>query len=147
MNLRCNIVTNRLISICMLPMIGPRMIVVAARRAIPIMRLRTLRGFASACLIVIYVLASALHGFCDLDVTNPASKSEIASLLAGKTGHQEQKGAVSEHHCHGCFSVAVPLPPVPVAKLELAWSPAWPPFKESAGRVPDTESPPPKHLT
>jgi len=107
------------------------------------LRLRTLRGAVAVCLMLAYVLAGVLHGVCDLDVTNPAGKSEIASVLNGKAGHPEQKGGVSEHHCHGCFSVAVPQPPAAEANVEFAWSPAWPPSIERAGRVPDTEAPPP----
>ena len=108
---------------------------------------RTLRRVVAVCLMFAYVLAGALHGVCDLDVTNPEGKAEITSVLSGKTGHQEHKAGVSEHHCHGCFSVAVPQPPASVAKVELALSPAWPLSDEGAGRMPDIESPPPKHLT
>ena len=116
-------------------------------RAIPTVCLRSLRRIVAACLMLAYVLTGALHGICDLDVTNPAGKSEISSLLDGKTGHPEQKGAVSVHHCHGCFSVAVPQPPAAEASVEFAWPAAWPPSNERAGRMLDTELPPPKHLT
>lgn len=119
----------------------------AIDRAIPVVNLRSLRGIVAICLMVAYVLAGSLHGACDLDVTNPAGKSEIASVLDGKAGHPEQKGAVSAHHCHGCFSVAVPQPPTAEASVEFAWSPAWPPSNERAGRMPVIDSPPPKHLT
>jgi hypothetical protein len=116
------------------------------RRSIQTSRLRTLRGFLAACVMIAYVLAGALHGVCDLDVTNPAAGSEIASVLGDKSGHSEQKG-ISEHHCHGCFSVAVPQPVLSVANFELSSSPNWPLAKDCVGLTPDTESPPPKHLT
>ena len=119
----------------------------AVRRPTPMVYLPALRGVVAVWLMVAYVLAGALHGICDLDVTNPAGKSEIASVLDGKTGHSEQKGGVSAHHCHGCFFVAVPQAPRAEANVELAWSPAWPPSTERAGLMPDTEAPPPKHLT
>ena len=116
------------------------------RRAIRKNRLRTLRGFTAACVMIAYVLAGALHGVCDLDVTNPAGGSEIASVLGGNAGHSEQKG-VAEHHCHGCFSVAVPQPVLSVTNFELSSAPNWPLATDRVGLTPDTESPPPKHLT
>jgi len=116
------------------------------RPAIWTSHLRTLRRFTAACVMIVYVLAGALHGICDLDVTNPVGKSEIASVLGGKAGYPEQNG-VSEHHCHGCFSVAMPQPALSAASLEFSSAPNWPLATDSVGLSPDTESPPPKHLT
>jgi hypothetical protein len=95
--------------------------------------------------MIAYVLAGALHGSCDLDVTNPAGKPEIVSLLGGKSGHSEK--GISDHHCHGCFSVAVPRPVLSPASFELASTLNWPLAIVRAGLTSDTESPPPKHLT
>ena len=67
--------------------------------------------------MVMYVLAGALHGLCDLDVTNPAGKVAI-SLADKSTGHSE-KGAPG-HHCHGCFSVSVPAPVTAAIGIEPA---------------------------
>lgn len=117
----------------------------AASRAIPDFRLSTLRGLGATCLIMVYLLASAVHGVCDLDVTNPSGKSSIASLVGQKSGHSEQTG-LTEHHCHGCFSVAVPQPPLSVAFFELFAMPNWSLLPGRAGLTPDADFPPPKHL-
>jgi hypothetical protein len=80
-----------------------------------------------------------------LDVANPSGKSEVASLLGNKAGHSEHKGMV-EHHCHGCFSVALPQPVLPVAILESSTAPNWFLLAAVLGADPDTEGPPPKQL-
>lgn len=115
-----------------------------ASRAFPGIRLTTFRGIAAACLMLIYLFANAVHGVCDLDVTNPGGKSSIASLVGQKSGHPEK--GLAEHHCHGCFSVAVPQPPLSVAFLELFAAPNWLVPPSRAGVAPDADSPPPKHL-
>jgi hypothetical protein len=55
--------------------------------------------------MIAYLLAGALHGLCNLDVTNVIGNSR-ASVTSGKDLGQTDKGTVAEHHCHGCFSVA-----------------------------------------
>lgn len=109
-------------------------------------RMSTLRGVGAACLVVIYLLAGTLHGVCDLDVTNPGGKSAVV-FLVGQTGsHSDQKG-LTEHHCHGCFSVAAAEPPLSVSFLELAAAPSWLLPPRQVGITPDADSPPPKGLT
>jgi hypothetical protein len=115
------------------------------RRSIASSRLRSVRGLMAACIMVAYLLSGAMHGLCDLDVTNPSGKSEIASLLGNKAGHSEHKG-LAEHHCHGCFSVALPQPVLSVVVLELSGAPNWTLPAAIVGLDPDTEAPPPKHL-
>jgi len=79
-------------------------------------RRRALRRIAALCVLLAYLLAGALHGACDLDVAHPsAGQPEIASLL-DHADHSDPRG-IAGHHCHGCFSVAVP-------QLQLATSPA-----------------------
>lgn len=67
-------------------------------------------------MLMMYVLAGALHGICDLDVTNNSGSSIVASIK--KDISQPGKGLVAEHHCHGCFSVVVPAPVVAVVVVE-----------------------------
>lgn len=94
---------------------------------------------------VVYLLAGALHGLHDIDVTTPGGGSEIAAVLDGSAGHSDHK-AIGGHHCHGCFSVAVtqPAPPAVLIALVSASSPQRAP--QLAGIVPDTDSPPPKPM-
>ncbi|WGR74774.1 MULTISPECIES: hypothetical protein [unclassified Bradyrhizobium] len=94
-----------------------------------------------------YLLAGALHGALDIDVTSPSGGSEIASILDnGPAGHGDHK-AVAGHHCHGCFSVAVVQPAQPDGVADLPAEPPLPLQAALAGIAPDTDSPPPKHLT
>ena len=96
-------------------------------------------------LVGIYLLAGALHGFCDLDVSN-ASGGEVAWSVdkdAGQTG----KGAVAEHHCHGCFSVFVPAPATVAAGVEPASKMILAHVVVRRGLSPGIDLPPPKSLT
>lgn len=105
-----------------------------------------LRRIAAACLMLAYVLAGALHGACDIDVAHPsAGKPEIASLL-DRAGHTDQRG-ITDHHCHGCFSVAVPQPQFAAVPAEVVAATEWaiPPL--GAGVLPESESPPPRRLS
>jgi hypothetical protein len=68
--------------------------------------LRSARGMAVMFVMIAYLLAGALHGLCDLDVTNAIGNSRV-SMTSGKDLGQTDKGTVAEHHCHGCFSVSV----------------------------------------
>lgn len=94
---------------------------------------------------VVYLLASALHGSHDIDVTTSGGGSELAAVLDGSPGHGDHK-AIGGHHCHGCFSVAVAQPALSAASVVLvsATSPQHAP--RLAGIIPDTDSPPPKHI-
>ncbi|MGJ4915483.1 hypothetical protein [Bradyrhizobium sp. SZCCHNR3003] len=109
-------------------------------------RPRMLRRIVAACLMLAYVLAGALHGACDIDVAHPfAGKPEIASLL-DRAGHTDQRG-VADHHCHGCFSVAVPQPQFAAVPAEVVAATGWAVPLLSAGILPESESPPPRHLS
>ncbi|WP_349545327.1 hypothetical protein [Bradyrhizobium sp. ORS 375] len=97
-------------------------------------------------MIVVYLLAGALHGTCDLDVAHASSgKPEIASLL-DKAGHSDSRD-ISDHHCHGCFSVAVPQLQLAMLPSDLVAATDWAAPALRAGIRPDSDSPPPKHLT
>ncbi|MGL3109246.1 hypothetical protein [Bradyrhizobium sp. BR 1432] len=94
---------------------------------------------------VMYLLSGALHGTHDIDVTSPSGGSEIASILAGSTGHGDHK-AIGGHHCHGCFSLTVAQPALSATSVALVS--ASHPLRASrlAGIIPDTDSPPPKPI-
>ncbi|MGJ5080691.1 hypothetical protein ACQR1F_15955 [Bradyrhizobium sp. HKCCYLS3013] len=105
-----------------------------------------LRRIAAACLMLAYVLAGALHGACDIDVAHPfAGKPEIASLL-DRTGHTDQRG-VADHHCHGCFSVAVPQPQLAAVPAEIVAAARWAVPLPGTAVKSESDSPPPRHLS
>ncbi|OAE97505.1 hypothetical protein AYJ54_35325 [Bradyrhizobium centrolobii] len=105
------------------------------------------RGLLAVLIAITYLLAGVLHGAHDIDVTSPSGGSEIASILDdGLAGHGDHK-ALAGHHCHGCFLVAVIQPVQPDAVAELPAASRLPLQAALAGIAPDTDSPPPKHLT
>lgn len=67
-------------------------------------------------MLMMYVMAGALHGICDLDVANNSGSSIVASIK--KNINQPEKGLIAEHHCHGCFSIVVPAPIVTAVVVE-----------------------------
>jgi hypothetical protein len=110
-------------------------------------RSRNWRGLLSVLIAAIYLLAGALHGLHDIDVTTPAGGSEIASILDdGSASHGGHK-ALAGHHCHGCFSVTSAQPAPSAVSFVLASTSHPQPEPRLTGITPDTDSPPPKHLT
>jgi hypothetical protein len=109
-------------------------------------RLRTARGFAAVLMMVVYLLAGALHGVCDLDVANPIGKGAV-TMTAATDIDASGKAVAAEHHCHGCFSVSVPAPLL--AGIVIEPKPATPaaPRADGAGLVPGIDTPPPKFLS
>jgi hypothetical protein len=94
-----------------------------------------------------YLLSGVLHGAHDIDVTSPSGGSEIVSMLDdGTAGHGDHK-ALGDHHCHGCFSVAVLQMAQPVTAADIMAAPVAQRALALIGIAPDTDSPPPKHLT
>ena len=117
------------------------------RRPFRLSSARNWRGLVAVFVAVMYLLSGALHGAHDIDVTSPSGGSEIASILEdGAAGHDDHK-ALGGHHCHGCFSVAVAQPLLAGAAADIVAAPI--PQREPAliGIAPDTDFPPPKHLT
>ncbi len=102
-------------------------------------RSRNWRGLLAVLIAVVYLLAGALHGLHDIDVTTPAGGSEIAAVL-DSSGHIDDK-APGGHHCHGCFSVAVAQPAPSAASIELVSASSPQPETPLAGIAPDTELP------
>jgi hypothetical protein len=109
--------------------------------------LRNWRGLVAVLVATMYLLSGVLHGAHDIDVTSPSGGSEIASILDdGSSGHDDHK-APGGHHCHGCFSVAVAQPLLAGAAADIVAAPISQREPALIGIAPDTDSPPPKHLT
>lgn len=97
--------------------------------------------------LVTYLFAGALHGFCDIDVTNPSGMAVVSLSESGSGKAAGENAVVAEHHCHGCFSVSVPAPATTAAVVELAIKTV---FHHDTDRrdVPHgIDLPPPKTLT
>ncbi len=103
------------------------------------------RGLLSVLIAVVYLLAGALHGSHDIDVTTPGGGSEIAAVLDGTTGYSDHK-AIGGHHCHGCFSLAATQPVSSTTSTLLVSAIRPQHASRLAGIIPDTDSPPPKHF-
>ena len=118
----------------------------AIRRPIRLFRLRNWRGLLAACLAISYLLSGVLHTCQCLDVTNPFGQLEIAAS-PGPDSEDTDSKTLAAHHCHGCFSVVFAQLLLPDAMSELVAASNPPRLTVLAGVVPDTDSPPPKHLT
>ena len=117
------------------------------RRPFRLSYTRNWRGLVAVFVAVMYLLSGALHGAHDIDVTSPSGGPEIASMLEdGAAGHGDHK-ALAGHHCHGCFSVAVAPQMHADAAADVIAAPVPQRQPALAGIAPDTDSPPPKHLT
>lgn len=59
-----------------------------------------------------YLLSGLLHVVHDLDLAKSSANYEagVESASSDASKHTDS-GAKAGHHCHGCFSVSVPLPP------------------------------------
>ena len=106
-------------------------------------RPRTLRGIVAIVVMVMYVLVGALHGLCEIDVTNPGGQDVIAMSTSENTDGPG-KAAGGEHHCHGCFSVSVPTPLHASAVIESKVAGLTQPPADGSGLVPAIDTPPPK---
>lgn len=103
------------------------------------------RGLLSVLIAIVYLLASALHGSHDIDVTTPGGGSEIAAMLDGPTSHGDHK-ANGGQHCHGCFSLTVTQSAPSTASIAVVSATSSQHVPGLAGIIPDTDSPPPKHI-
>lgn len=110
-------------------------------------RLRTSRGVAALCVLLVYLLAGALHGFCHLDVTTPTPGATVISMPVTADSHDSGKTLAADHHCHGCFSVAVPAPVMLAARAEPVVSEPSQPQSHVASLARSIDTPPPKQLT
>jgi hypothetical protein len=106
-------------------------------------RLRRPRGILTVLLTVVYMVVGALHGVCDLDVTNRSGKS-VVTMSAGTDTDASGKAMAAEHHCHGCFSVSMPTPVQAASMIEpkvarLAETPS-----DGSDLIRGIDTPPPK---
>ena len=110
-------------------------------RALP----RSLRDVMRLLVLGMYLIAGALHGGCNLDVVSSSSKI-VFTLVDDGAGHSD-RGALTDHHCHGCFSVSVPTPTI--AAIEVMPTVEMRPALQVArqGLPPGIDPPPPKSLT
>lgn len=64
----------------------------------------------SVLVLMLYLVAGALHTFCDLDVAVAPTESIVTAVNSHDHARHSDGGMVAGHHCHGCFSVSVPAP-------------------------------------
>ena len=95
-------------------------------------------------LIVVHLLAGALHECFDVDVTAP--KGQIVVSMSPVDTDTNGPGMVAEHHCHGCFPVSLPNPPMLAVTItpEAAATPRV--LSRASDLVPGIDTPPPKLL-
>jgi hypothetical protein len=96
--------------------------------------------------MAMYMLAGALHGVYDLDVTTVPTGKAVLSL-ADKSADHSDKGSLAEHHCHGCFSVSVSAPIVAAVDVVRSAEVIALPQASARGLPPGIDPPPPKFLT
>lgn len=107
---------------------------------------RRLRAALALFVLTIYLLGGVAHGLCDLDVTNMPGDAVISLADKGGAGHSD-KGAIADHHCHGCFSVSIPSPAIgPADVIPTVKVMAVREFGRR-GLPPGIDPPPPKFLT
>jgi hypothetical protein len=109
-------------------------------------RLRSPRGIATALLTMVYLFVGALHGACELDVTNPSGRGAIA-LSAPVDADGSGNAMAAEHHCHGCFSVSIPTPVQALSVIEPKVARLSEPPSDGSDLIPGIDTPPPKTLT
>jgi len=108
-------------------------------------RLRIPRRLLAAVVMALYVLAGALHGLSDLDVTHAAAAATIGSI-DNDLDHTD-KGVAAEHHCHGCFPVSLPTPIAAAIAIEPTPKAIVPTDELRPGLPRGIDPPPPKFLT
>lgn len=105
-----------------------------------------LRGrFAIVCLIVIYLLSGALHNSFDMDVTTP--ENQIVLSMASVHSDTNAPGMHADHHCHGCFPVSRPNPPVLAVTIEPQAAAVPRVITRASDLVQGIDTPPPKLLS
>lgn len=106
--------------------------------------LRVSRQAVAMAVLVMYLLAGAVHGLCDLDLTT-GSPTAIVTLPSQGGDHSDNVLA-ADHHCHGCFSVSLPSPNVVATASELVSAPVRHEDAERNSVQRGIEPPPPKSL-
>ncbi|PZA12766.1 hypothetical protein DNX69_06700 [Rhodopseudomonas palustris] len=106
--------------------------------------LRISRRVVAAFVLAVYLLAGALHGVHDLDVTSGSATAIVT--LASSGGNHSDQAIVGEHHCHGCFSVSLPNPSVVATTAQRASAPLRHQDAERRSILRVIDPPPPKAL-
>lgn len=100
---------------------------------------------------LVYLVAGALHGACDIDVTKPAPQGiQGVAMMSEESdaGHNAaDKALIADHHCHGCFSVSIAAPATTLVPIAFAAPILAIVQPDHVGAAPMLETPPPKHLT
>jgi hypothetical protein len=96
-------------------------------------------------LIVAYLLSGALHQCFDIDVTAPEGRI-VVSMTPDHTD-TSGPGMVAEHHCHGCFPVSLPSPPLLAVTIGPGVAGLPRVLSRASDLVPGIDTPPPKRLT
>lgn len=109
-------------------------------------RLGALRGIAAVLMVFVYLLAGFAHNLSHLDITKPSGVAVI-SVALDKAGDAGETEVLTGHHCHGCFSAAMPAITQAPQQSELPFSRWLPSLAQLNGRAPGTDTPPPKYLT
>lgn len=97
-------------------------------------------------LTMVYLFVGALHGACELDVTNPSGRSVVTASAPIDT-HESGSAMAAEHHCHGCFSVSMPTPVQVASMIEPKVARLSELPSDGSDLIPGIDTPPPKTLT
>ncbi|WP_438274492.1 hypothetical protein [Nitrobacter sp.] len=109
-------------------------------------RLRAARSrIAVVFLIVAYLLSGALHQCFDIDVTAPEGR--IVVSMTPDHADTNGPGMVADHHCHGCFPVSLPSPPLLAVTIAPEGAAIPKVLSHASDLVPGIDTPPPKRLT
>ncbi|WP_347262909.1 hypothetical protein [Nitrobacter sp.] len=107
--------------------------------------LRALRSrVAVVFLIVTYLLSGASHHCLDMNV--PAPESRIVLSMSSVHIDIDSPGILADHHCHGCFQVSLPDPPLVSVAIEHQAVAVPRAMTQASDLVPGIDTPPPKLL-
>ncbi|WP_244375002.1 hypothetical protein [Nitrobacter winogradskyi] len=95
-------------------------------------------------LIVTYLLSGASHHCFDVNVSAPESR--IVLSMASLHADTDSPGALADHHCHGCFQVSLPDPPLFSVAIEHQAAAVPRAMTRASDLVPGIDTPPPKLL-
>lgn len=110
-------------------------------------RRKRVRRLTTVLVLILYLFAGALHAISDFDVAISARGAVVSVLNDDAHGTETENGIVGAHHCHGCFSVSVPIQISGSAALELVRSVIAFRGEGLSDSLIGVEPPPPKFLT
>lgn len=108
---------------------------------------RRLRGALAMFVLTIYLFGGLFHCLSELDVAF-ARVGAVVSLADDKSspGHSEN-GGLADHHCHGCFSVSVPVQVIGATDMTATVKVVAAREVARRGQLRGIDPPPPKSLT